>query len=148
MLPQCFTLKFYMIWFHEIPKLILKATIMSYKYMYWTLKKTTQLDSFLGSLCYSLISTYANLPNFSCHFWKHKSVFLQILYQSSVPSYIPPLYFFSSNIIYFGQISQLKSKFFRFLSARVKIRQTPHVKFEMTSQFLFKFCIILYCHDT
>ena len=31
------------------------------------------------------------------------------------------------------------------LGALVKI---PHVNFELTSQFLFKFCIILHCHDT
>ena len=43
-----------------------------------------------------------NLPN-SCHLWRHKSVFLQILRQSSVSSKITPLYFFSSNIICFGQ---------------------------------------------
>ena len=36
----------------------------------------------------------------------------------------------------------------RFLSAQVKIRQIPHVNFEMTSQFFFTFCIILHCHDT
>ena len=28
-------------------------------------------------------SACENLPNSSCHFWKHKSVFLQILHQSS-----------------------------------------------------------------
>ena len=56
--------------------------------------------------------------------------------------------FFCSNIIYFGERSQLNSKCFRFSSARVKIRQIPHVNFEMTSQFLFKFCIILHCYDT
>ena len=58
------------------------------------------------------------------------------------------LYFFSSNIIYFGQRSQLKSKFFRFSSAWVEIRQIPHVNFGMTSQFPFKFCIILHCRGT
>ena len=58
------------------------------------------------------------------------------------------LFFTSKYIIYFGQRSQLKSKFFRFSSARVKIRQIPHVSFEMTSQFLSKFCIALHCHDT
>ena len=36
----------------------------------------------------------------------------------------------------------------RFLSARDKIRQIPHVNFELTSQFLFTFCIILHCYDT
>ena len=45
----------------------------------------------------------SNLPDSSCHFWKQESLFLQILYQSSVLSHIPSLYFFGSNIIYFGQ---------------------------------------------
>ena len=35
--------------------------------------------------------------------YKYKSVFLQILHQSSEPSKIAPLYFFSSNILYFDQ---------------------------------------------
>ena len=41
-----------------------------------------------------------NLPNFSCHFWKHKSIFFQISHQYSVPSNLTP---FSPSIIYFGQ---------------------------------------------
>ena len=49
-----------------------------------------------------------NLLNSSCHFWKHKSVFLQMLYQYSVPSNITPIYFFSSNIIYFVQKKPIK----------------------------------------
>ena len=43
--------------------------------------------------------------------------------------------------------SSLKCIFFRFPSTRVKIRQIPHVNFELTSQFFFKFWIILHCHD-
>ena len=46
---------------------------------------------------------------------------------------------FNSNIIYFGQKQPIKYKFLRFSSAPVKIRQIPHVNFEMTSQFTFKF---------
>ena len=53
-----------------------------------------------------------NLPKSSCHFWKQKSVFLQILYQSSVPSNITTLYFFSSNIIYFDQKQPIKVQSF------------------------------------
>ena len=49
-----------------------------------------------------------NLPNSSCHFPNHKSVFLQILHHSSVSSKITPLYFFSLNIIYFGQKDVIK----------------------------------------
>ena len=91
-----------------------------------------------------------NLPNSSCHFWKYKSVFLQILHQSSVPSKLTPIYFFSSNIIYFANLksSPLKCRFLRFLSAPVKICQHPPVSFELKSQFLFNFCIICHCHDT
>ena len=44
--------------------------------------------------------------------------------------------------------SPLKCKCFRFWSARVKICQIPHANFELTSQFLFKFYIILQYPDT
>ena len=81
------------------------------------------------------------MPNSSCHFRKNKSVFLQILHQSLMRSNIIPLY----NLV---KRSPIKCKFLRFSSAPVKICQIPHVNFELTSQFLFKFCIILHCHDT
>ena len=86
-----------------------------------------------------------NLPNSLCHFPNHKSVFLQILHHSSLPWNISPLHFFSSNIMYSDQKEPIQ--FLRLLSARVKICQIPHINFETTSQFLFKFCIILHCHD-
>ena len=41
-----------------------------------------------------------------------KSVFLQILYQSWVPSNITPLYFLSWNIVYFGQKQPIKVQIF------------------------------------
>ena len=85
--------------------------------------------------------------NSSCHFWKHKSGFLQMLHRYLVPSSKTPLYFFSSNIIYFV-IFLAQTLYTLFSSSRVKIRQIPHVNFELTRQFLFKFCIILHCHDT
>ena len=53
-----------------------------------------------------------NFWNSSCHFWKQKSVFLQILHQYSVLSNITPLYFFRSNIIYFGQRQPIKVQIF------------------------------------
>ena len=59
-----------------------------------------------------------------------------------------PLYFFSSNIVYFGQRNQLKRNAVTFSSAWVKISQIPYVDFKTTSQFLFKFCIIVHCHGT
>ena len=51
-----------------------------------------------------------NLPNFSCHFPSNKSVFLQILHHSLMSWKIPPLYFFSSNNIYFAQKESIKVK--------------------------------------
>ena len=53
-----------------------------------------------------------NLSNSSCHCWKYKSVFLQILYQSSVSSNITPLHLLSSNIVYFGQKQPIKKQIF------------------------------------
>ena len=53
-----------------------------------------------------------NLPNSSCHFWKHKPVFLQTLYQYSASSNITLLCFLSSNITYFGQKQPIKVQTF------------------------------------
>ena len=53
-------------------------------------------------------SACKSLPNSSCYFWIHKSV----LHQSSVPSNTTPLYFFTSNIIYFGQKHPTKEQVF------------------------------------
>ena len=44
-----------------------------------------------------------NSANSSCHFPKHKSVFLQVLHDSSVSWNITPLYFLRLNILYFAQ---------------------------------------------
>ena len=44
-----------------------------------------------------------NSLNSSCQFWTNKSIPLQILHHSPVSWRIASLYFFSSNIIYFGQ---------------------------------------------
>ena len=43
--------------------------------------------------------------------------------------------------------SPLKCKFLWFSSAQVKICHIPHVNFQLTSLFLFKFWIICHCHD-
>ena len=54
-----------------------------------------------------------NLPNSSCYFPNHKSVFFcQILHHSSVSWNITPLYFFNSNIIYFVQKEPIKVQIF------------------------------------
>ena len=53
-----------------------------------------------------------NLSNSLCQFWNNKSIPLQILYPSSVSWKITPLYFFSSNNIYFAQKEHIKMNIF------------------------------------
>ena len=52
------------------------------------------------------------MPNSSCYFPNHKSVFLQILHDSSVSWKINPLHFFRSNIIYFALREPTKVQIF------------------------------------
>ena len=53
-----------------------------------------------------------NFSNSLCQFWNDKSIPVQILYPSSVSWKITPLYFFSSNNIYFAQKEPIKVKIF------------------------------------
>ena len=101
-------------------------------------------------MCYSFISAYGNFPNSLCHFWKHKLIFLQILHQSSVPSNINLPYFFFLNFIYFGQRGQLKSKCFRFSSARVKFCEIPHANLKLQVNFSWNFAwfFIVMAHNS
>ena len=59
-----------------------------------------------------------------------------------------PILFLAQTLYTLFKRSPLKCKFLRFSSTQVKISQIAHVNFELTSQFLFKFCIILHCNDT
>ena len=52
------------------------------------------------------------LSNSLCQFWNDKLIHLQILYPSSVLWKIIPLYFFSSNDIYFTEKEPIKMKIF------------------------------------
>ena len=73
--------------------------------------------------------------------FKCSSIFSAIKHNSSI-------LFFAQTLYTLVKSSLLKCKFLRFSIAWVKTRQIPHVNFELTSQFLIKFCIILHCHDT
>ena len=53
-----------------------------------------------------------NWSNSLCQFWNDGSIFLQILYPSSVSWAITPHYFFGSNNIYFAQKKHVKMKIF------------------------------------
>ena len=58
-----------------------------------------------------------------------------------------PILFLAQTLYTLFKRSPLKCKFLRFSSARVKIRQIPHLIFESTSQFSFRFCINIKCHQ-
>ena len=66
-----------------------------------------------------------------------RSRFIQILHHCSVSWKITPLYYFSTNLIYFGQKRGHRSEIFRLLTCCLKIHQIPHVIFETTNQFFF-----------
>ena len=73
----------------------------------------------------------------------------QVIFPSNVASIFSttkhnyPMLFLAQTLYTLFKRNRLKCKFFRFSNTRVKIRQIPHVKFELTSQFLSKFCIIV-----
>ena len=97
--------------------------------MLWT-KRARQCTIF--RLLGALVKVY---PILHAVFETTRSGFLQILHHCSVSWRITPLYFFSSNLIYFEQIGHW-SEIFRLLSGWVKIHQIPYVIFETTSFFL------------
>ena len=83
-----------------------------------------------------------SFPNFSCHFWKHKSVFPQTLNQS----WELLCTFLAQTLYTLDKSSPSKCKVLRLSSALVKTRQIPYVNFETTSWFLFRFFIFLQCN--
>ena len=95
----------------------------------------------------AFVGSGESLPNFSCHFRNHNSVFFfQILHHSSAPCKAP-LYFFRPNVIYFAPNKPIKVQFLILLSAQVKIHQIL-VIFETINQFFFNFCITPHRHET
>ena len=79
---------------------------------------------------------------------RKKSVFLQILHQSSASSNITPLYFFSSNSTYFDQKKYKKMQILEiFECSGRKIGQFPYVSFKTAGQFVLQICTILHYHD-
>ena len=97
----------------------------------YTLKVTSTAAS---SLLHNTKNAYFSRINFS-------------LYHSSVSWDITPLYFFIWKFICFGQNKPIKVQIFRLATACMKINQILHVICQATTQFFFKFCITLQCHD-
>ena len=59
----------------------------------------------------------------------------------------------NSSVFFYPKLPILRTKIarqseiFGLLSGWMKIHQIPHVIIETTSQFFFKFCITLQCHE-
>ena len=79
-----------------------------------------------------------NLPNFSCPFPNHKSVFLEISHDSYNSSV---LFSFKHYILCTNGTNQSKYKFFRLFSARIKIHQVL-VIFEKKTSFSSNFALL------
>ena len=86
-----------------------------------------------------LKSSAENLQDSQCHFWKNSSVILQIWHHSPVSWKITPLYFFSSNIIYFVQKQPIKVQTFETFQCSSQNSSNSLCQFWNVSQFLFKF---------
>ena len=88
-----------------------------------------------------------NSSNSSCQFWNDRSIPLQILHHSSLLWHITSLWILSSHFSYFRLKDRIIIPILRLSIALVKICHIPHVIFQTTSQFFFKFCITLQCHE-
>ena len=81
-------------------------------------------------------------------FRKHKPVSFKFCSNFSPIKHNSSILFLSQAFHTFIKSSLLKCNLLGFLSTWVKICQIPYVNFELTSQFLFKFFIIVQCLDT
>ena len=75
-----------------------------------------------------------------------RSEFFQILHQLLSVMKDNSTVFVSSNLIYFRQMA-LRNEILGLLIGWGKIHKTPHVILETTSQFFFRLCITLQCHE-
>ena len=70
----------------------------------------------------------------------------KFFYQSWVPSNVTPLYFLSWTTIYCGQKQPIKVQIFEIFECSGQNLLNSYQFW--TSQFFFKFCIFLHCHNT
>ena len=121
-----------------------KNSPVNYKLIHFLLwiKESHQSPNFETFKC-----SGENFLNSPCHFWKQKSVFLQILNQYSLPSNITPLSFLSWSIMYLSQNQLSKGHIFEFFECSGQNLLNSLCQF-WTSQFVLKFCIVLHCHNT
>ena len=86
-IPLQFLHPFFIVMTHNSP-----VNFKLIHFQLWT-KEFDQSPSFETFKC-----SGEHLPDSTCHFWKHKSVFLRIIYQPLVSSSITPLYFLSQRL--------------------------------------------------
>ena len=86
-----------------------------------------------------------NVSNSSCQFWNEKSIPLQILHHSSLPWHFSVDFKLTLFLLWIKGSHQYAN--LRLSIALVKICHIPHVIFQTASQFFFKFCITLQCHE-
>ena len=86
-------------------------------------------------------------PNSSCHFWNHKvRVYSNFASLFSVMKDNSSVFFLAQTFILWTKRAR-RSEIFRLLSGWVKIQQILYAMFETASQFFFKLCITLQCHE-
>ena len=85
---------------------------------------------------------------FPISFWKKQVIFPSILHQSSVPSNITLLYFFSSNIVYFVQKEPLKRKSLRISSPKFVKFLMSILKRQVNSSSNFASFLIVMTHNS
>ena len=131
-IPLQFLHHFSLSW-HKTPMEILSSYIFNFRQKHAFKVPIWRLSSAVVKIC--------QIPH--VNFCRHNPVFLQTLYQSCVQSNITPLYYFSWNIIYFGQNQPIKLQIFEIFECSGQ----KLLNYEEFRQFRFNFCIILHCHN-
>ena len=130
----------YILHHHSVSWDMIPLKFSSWNITLWT-ERVHQSTNFQIFQCFNESS-----PNSSYQVWNHKiktysnfaSLFSVIKYKSSV--------FFILNRYTLDEKTR-RSEIFNLLSGWVKIHQIPYVIFETASQFFFKLCISLQCHE-
>ena len=123
----------------------LRGLIMPMQFSSWNIKCYGQKEPIKVQFFRLLSALMKVHPIPHAIFETIRSGFIQILHHCSVWWKITPPCFCSPNLIYFGQKEPIEKEIF--LSGWVKIHHIPHVIFETTSEFFFKLCITLQCHE-
>ena len=126
----------------SVPWKITPLYFISSGNVYYAQKEHIKMEHFEAFECLG-----QTLSNSSCQFWNHKLIPLQIFHHSSLSWHMTPLWILDSYFFYFGLKDPILVPIVRLSSALQIICHIPHVLFQTTSQFFFKFCIMLQCYE-